>query len=289
MAGNTNLFNANKLKNDEFYTRYEDIENELQHYTKHFENKIVFCNCDDPKRSNFWKYFKDNFNDLNLKKLICTHYEKTKNSYKLEYDGVNTIKTELSGDGDFRSNECIETLKDIDIVVTNPPFSLFRDYVAQLMKYNKKFLIIGNQNAITYKEFFPLLKDNKVWLGYNHVKEFIRPDGTHQKFGNICWFTNLDFDKRHEILNLLKKYNSEDYPKYDNYDAINVGKVSDIPYDYYGPMGVPISFFDKYNPEQFEIIGNLGSYGVDGYSLASAIYIDGKKVFKRILIKRKIK
>ena len=150
MAGNTNLFNANKLKNDEFYTRYEDIENELQHYTKHFENKIVFCNCDDPKRSNFWKYFKDNFNNLNLKKLVCTHYEKTKNSYKLEYDGVNTIKIQLLGNGDFRSDECIEMLKDIDIVVTNPPFSLFRDYVAQLMKYNKKFLIIGNQNAITY-------------------------------------------------------------------------------------------------------------------------------------------
>lgn len=286
MSNNINLSNANKIKNDEFYTKYEDIENEIQYYKKHFENKIIYCNCDNPEKSNFWKYFKDNFKKLKLKQLISTHYIKDKKSYKLEFDGITFIKTKLKGNGDFRSNECIEILKEVDVIVTNPPFSLFREYIDQLNNYNKKFLIVGNQNSITYKNVFPLLKDDKVWIGYNHIKEFIKQDGSIQKFGNICWFTNLDINKKYDLIPLTRKYNSKDYPKYDNYNAINVGKISEIPCDYYEPMGVPISFMDKYNPNQFEILGNLGSYGVDGYSLASAIYINNKKVFKRILIKR---
>ena len=194
-----------------------------------------------------------------VKKLIATHFEDEKQSYKLEMwrdeAGVHSRIKTLQQNGDFRSPESIELLKEADIVVTNPPFSLFREYIAQLMEYDKKFLIIGNKNAITYKEFFPLLKDNKVWIGYNNVKEFRQPDGSMKKFGNIGWYTNLDIKKRHEELVLYKKYTPEEYPKYDNYDPINVDKVSDIPIDYDGVMGVPITFLDKYNPEQFEIMG----------------------------------
>lgn len=317
---NTNLQAAKKAKNDNFYTRMEDIIEELQHYTHHFKDKIVYCNC-DADWSNFWKYFHDNFHDLGLKKLIATHYEEKGLSYKLEYDGCEVKKEDLQGNGDFRSEECVELLKEADIVSTNMPFSLFRPFMAQLIEYNKKFVVIASMNAITYKEFFPLLKDNKVWLGYNSVKEFIKPDGSTQKFGNICWYTNLDIDKRHKELVLTKKYNPKDYPKYDNYDAIECNKVANIPADYFpcwyfcdkagvceyaqkrgigncsapcdcedscnGVIGVPITFLDKYSPDQFEIVGNLGSYGVDGYSLAPAIYVDGDKVFKRIAIQRK--
>lgn len=258
MAGKKALTAAKKAKNDEFYTQISDIEKELKHYKKHFENKIVFCNCDDPEWSNFWKYFSMNFDHLHLKKLIATHYEEKKQSYKLEMfrdeAGVHTEIKTLEQNGDFRSPESIELLKESDIVVTNPPFSLFREYVAQLMEYKKKFIIIGNKNAITYKEFFPLIKENKVWIGYNNVKEFKKPDGTIQKFGNIGWYTNLDISKIHEGVTLYKKYNATDYPKYDNYDAINIDKVNEIPEDYDGAMGVPITFLDKYNPEQFEII-----------------------------------
>jgi hypothetical protein len=274
MAKNSNLSKAKTAKNDEFYTQLSDVEKELKHYKEHFKDKIVFCNCDDPEWSAFWKYFHLNFNHLGLKKLISTHYVKEVNtentlfninpdafSYKMEYTGENDedisvgVKTKLNGNGDFRSDECIELLKECDIVVSNPPFSLFREYVAQLMEYNKKFLIIGNKNAITYKEFFPLLKDNKVWMGCNNVSEFMEPSGEIKKFGNIAWFTNLDIKKRHEKLILWKNYTTEEFPTYDNYDAINVDKVADIPVDYEGVMGVPITFLDKYNPEQFEIIG----------------------------------
>lgn len=288
MAGNnSNLGAAKRAKNDEFYTQLTDIEKELRHYRKHFEDKTVLCNCDDPFESNFFKFFVLNFKRLGLKKLIATCYE---GSAVAEYrDGkakpykavVTTVHdttgdggvdmedvrnlfelgenelVELEGDGDFRSEECLALLDEVDIVVTNPPFSLFREYVSVLMEHQKKFIVIGSQNAITYKEFFPLLKDDKVWLGSTHPKEFIQRNGTVKKFGNICWFTNLDIKKRHEELILVKKYagHEDEYPTYDNYDAIEVSKVADIPLDYDGAMGVPITFLDKYCPDQFEIIG----------------------------------
>ena len=261
---NKNLHKANKAKNDEFYTQLSDIENELGHYKKHFKNKIVFCNCDDPEESNFWNYFALNFEFLGLKKLVSTHYEKEKPSYKLEIvkdinkDGkinkLDTIKTPLKQNGDFRSPECIEIMREADFLVTNPPFSLFREYVAQLVEYKKKFIIIGNQNAITYKEIFKLIKDNKLWLGYTCPKEFLQPDDSIKKFGNICWFTNLKTKKRNEDLILHKVYDKEEYPKYDNYDAINVNKVKEIPMNYKGVVGVPITFLHKYNPKQFKIV-----------------------------------
>ena len=257
---NKHLTNAKKNKNDEFFTQLPDIENELRHYQNHFKNKVVFCNCDDPSFSNFWKYFHLNFQKLKLKKLISTHYSKEGSSYKMEYSGGNDsdrdvgIKTPLIENGDFRSQECIELLKKSDIVVTNPPFSLFREYVAQLTEHNKKFIIIGSLNAIAYKGISPLIKNNKLWLGYNYVKEFIQKDKTLKKFGNVIWFTNCSITKRLEKIQLTEIYTHEKYPKYDNYDAINVDKVNEIPKDYNGVMGVPISFLAKYSPTQFEII-----------------------------------
>ncbi|MBE6394922.1 MAG: modification methylase [Lentisphaerae bacterium] len=311
MAGKANLQHAQKAKQDEFYTQLTDIEKELRHYKDHFKGKTVFCNCDDPFESNFFKYFAMNFNFLGLKKLIATCYDGSpiagdelplfevessqpeKKAYKIEItevtdengDGAvdladvellirnhkNTL-TVLNGNGDFRSDECIELLKQADIVVTNPPFSLFREYVAQLVRYDKKFLIIGNVNSITYKEIFPLIKENRLWLGasiHSGDREFAVPDSyplnaagcrvdengkKYIRVKGVRWFTNLDYPQRHEDLDLYKRYTPEEYPKYDNYDAINVDKTSDIPYDYDGVMGVPITFFDKYNPEQFEII-----------------------------------
>lgn len=265
---------AKREKNDEFYTQFEDIEKELIYYKKQFKDKVIYCNCDNPHESNFFKYFIENFNDLGIKKLIATNYKsqyipvaykaeivEVKNTDKVFENPKNKLTT-LKGDGDFRSDECIELLKEADIVVTNPPFSLFREYVAQLMEYKKKFLIIGNKNALTYKEIFPLIKENKIWIGFNSPNEFIRPNGTITKnvAGLTRWFTNLEVSKRHENLTLYKKYNPEEYPKYDNYDAIEVSKVAEIPYDYEGAMGVPITFIDKYNPEQFEIIA-LGIVG----------------------------
>lgn len=265
---NSNLHAAKVAKNDEFYTRFEDINFEInlvEHgYRPFFKDKVVYCNCDDPEESNFWKFFKARFNGLKLKKLISTHYDQEgKSSYKLEYDGERVTKSELDGNGDFRSPECVELLKESDIVVTNPPFSLFREFVALLMKYEKKFVIIGSMNAITYKEIFPLIKDNKIWLGYTQPKIFIQPDGSEKKFGNILWFTNLEIPKRHEPMLLGGSYERGSkkgmFPKYDNYDAINVDKVCDIPEDYDGVMGVPITFLDKYCPEQFEIV-NANDY-----------------------------
>lgn len=262
---NSNLHAAKVAKNDEFYTRFEDINFEInlvEHgYRPFFKDKIVYCNCDDPEESNFWKFFKARFNGLKLKKLISTHYDQEgKSSYKLEYDGERVAKTELDGNGDFRSPECVKLLKESDIVVTNPPFSLFREFVALLMKYEKKFVIIGNKNAITYKEIFPLIKDNKIWLGYTSPNEFIIPGGeiTKQVTGLCRWFTNLEIPKRHEPMLLGGSYERGSkkgmFPKYDNYDAINVDRVCDIPEDYEGVMGVPITFLDKYCPEQFEIV-----------------------------------
>lgn len=314
--GNKNLSRAKNAKNDEFYTRLEDIQEELYRYEKHFKDKVIFCNCDDPYESNFWFYFHKKFKSLGLKKLISTHYNKGKKSFKLEYTGGSDddimvgVKTDLKGDGDFRSDECIEILKEADIVVTNPPFSEVRTYIAQLMEYNKKFLIICNQNALTYKEVFPLFKDNKIWIGYNKPKEFYVPENTKErknivrnaegklvaKFGNILWFTNLDIDKRHHLLDLVFFYedNPEKYPKYDNYDAIEVSKVADIPADYEGVMGVPITFLDKYSPEQFEIL-DANNYRKDNFTKIKAHglikdadgSVNGRNKYARILIKNK--
>lgn len=259
MSRNDNFSAAKRAKNDEFYTQREDIGAELLHYMPHFKDKVVYCNCDDPDKSEFWKFFESVFDKWGLKKLIATHYNPGAESYSYEIGADHrVVKTLLPCNGDFRSAACVELLKEADIVVTNPPFSLFREYVALLMKYEKKFLIIGSMNAITYKEIFPLLKDNKIWLGYHHPKRFIQPDGTVRSFGNILWYTNLDIEKRHEPLDLHENHyigNEDKYPKYDNYDAINVDKVADIPCDYYECIGVPITFLEKYCPEQFKIVG----------------------------------
>lgn len=299
-ASNTNLNKAAKVKNDEFYTLISDIEKELKHYKEQFRDKTVYCNCDDPFESNFFKYFAANFNELQLKRLITTSYKPspiantqlalfgeakeikpkgrpkiTANKFiinevsDIDGDGAFDLRdvaeqlkanknnewAPLKGEGDFRGQESIELLKQADIIVTNPPFSLFREYVAQLVEHDKKFLIIGNDNARTYKEIFKLIKENKLWPGYERVKEFKQPDNTTKKFGNVGWLTNLDVAKRHDFLMLYKKYSPEVFPKYDNYDAIEISKVSEIPMDYDGVMGVPITFLDRYNPEQFEILG----------------------------------
>lgn len=285
--GNKNLGKAKNAKNDEFYTQISDIEKELVHYKDHFRDKVIFCNCDDPEESNFWKYFMLNFQHLGLKKLISTHYHEEESTYKLEYDGENIVRTELEQNGDFRSPEAIEILEESQIICTNPPFSKFIDYINQLVEYDKKFLIIGNANAITYKDVFPLLRENKVWLGYSpRGMDFLLPNGDLKNV-NACWFTNLEHSKRHEEIILYKKYTPEEYPKYDNYDAINIDKVKDIPNEYYKPMGVPITFMDKYNPEQFEIVG-LDRYTAPKKVLVGGrLAIDGKPKYARILIKRK--
>jgi hypothetical protein len=267
MATNANLYKAKAAKNDEFYTQLTDVSNELMHYKQHFKDKIVYCNCDDPTWSAFWKYFHLNFKALGLKKLISTHYDKNEPTYKMEYTGgndndieVGTI-TPLEGNGDFRNQECLDLMDESDIVVTNPPFSLAREYLACLVEHEKKFLIVGDINWIPYKEVFPLVKSNSIWLGNCSVKEFVQPDGTIKKFGNKLWFTNLDHKKRHEKLILWKNYSPEEYPTYDNYDAIEVSKITDLPVDFDGVMGVPITYLDKHNPEQFEILGYTGGLG----------------------------
>ncbi len=326
---NRNLHAAKSSKKDEFYTQLSDIEKELKHYKDHFKGKVVLCNCDDPRVSNFFHYFSHNFEDLGLKKLITTCYKNQNRDLFSEHNSESAIYLEyngdrdgnkvpdpeeigiihLNGDGDFRSDECIELLKQADIVVTNPPFSLFGEYVSQAVEKNRKFLIIGSQNAITYKEVFGLIRENKVWLGYSHPVAFIVPDdyemrevrswrdadGTNwRSLGNACWFTNLDIAKRHEYLIPYKNYHPEEYPEYDNYFAIEVGKVADIPIGYEGVMGVPITFLDKYNPEQFEIVGS--DYEVKQGLLPEIVkpdwggkidrgYIDGKRKYARILIR----
>ena len=304
---NENLNKAKAAKNDEFYTRLEDIEKELGHYTEHFKGKVVYCNCDDANRSNFFKYFSTNFQKLGLKKLITSGLKIDGTKDRTDGTGIVAIQKGddidiYDGNGDFRSEECIEFLKEADIVVTNPPFSLFREYVAQLMQYGKKFLIIGSMNAITYKEIFPYIKNNELWLGITSVKDFIQPNGEIKKFGNICWLTNLEHKKRNEELILYKSYNPTEYPKYDNYNAIEVSKVAEIPMDYEGVMGVPISFLDKYCPNQFEII-----WQASGNTKASApkdiltklnyiphkddrggcTIVNGKRTYGRILIRKR--
>ena len=315
-AQNKNLNQAKTNKKDEFYTQLSDIERELKYYKQHFKNKVVYCNCDDPRVSNFFHFFSYNYEKLGLKKLIATCYKNqnmdlfsqndSEQAIYLEYTGDKNgnnvpdpseigIKT-LKGDGDFRSKECIELLKQADIVVTNPPFSLFRDYVAQLIEFDKKFVIVGHQNAITYKEIFPLIKDNKLWLGYGfkggaghfineHYEDYAtatdRKEGMIRVSG-VHWFTNLEINKRHEDLILYKNYTREEYPKYDNYDAIEVSKTKDIPVDYDGVMGVPITFMDKYNPDQFEILGATESEG-KGFSNVSQRPTPFKKIIKKTL------
>ena len=295
MAKNTNLSNAKKAKNDEFYTRLADIEKELNEYDPTvFKDKTIFCNCDDATSSNFWVFFHMNFNRLGLKKLITTHYNMDgSSSYAMTYDSKDPkddidfdkgTKIQLKGNGDFRSDECIDLLKQSDMVVTNPPFSLFREYIAQLDQYNKQFIVIGNKNAITYKEIFPLIKDNKLWLGFSQPKEFDTPNGMTKKVNGLTrWFTNVDTKKRHHKLETVYRWRKRKekypdlYPKYDNYAAIEVGKVLQIPLDYDGIMGVPITFLDKYNPDQFEILGLSGKVG---YGLCSNKFYDDYKEAK---------
>ena len=365
MAGNSDLKKANKAKKDEFYTQLADIEIEMKHYRKHFKDKVVFCNCDDPYESNFFKYFAMNFNFLGIKKLVATCYigspivgeqfeqlsifdilpneENTPKRfpYKIEITEVIDINGDgavdltdveyllrnkknslslLGGDGDFRSPECVEILKQADIVVTNPPFSLFREFVAQLVEYDKQFIIIGNVNSMICKEIFPLVKENKLWMGYSiHSgdREFRVPDDypleaagyriddkgkKYIRVKGVRWYTNLDYIERHTDIDLWKKYTPEEYPKYDNYNAINVDVTADIPEDYFGIMGVPITFLDKYNPDQFEIVwqasGNtracapaeiLQELGYEPHKedRGGCGVINGKRVYSRILIRRK--
>ena len=308
---NKNMHAAKRAKNDEFYTQMPDIERELIHYREHFKDKVVYCNCNDSNSSNFFKFFGMNFNSLGLRKLITTGYTLGGQAVKIEitevkdFTGDGRIGLEdveyflehdedalvlLEGDGDFRSEECIALLEEADITVTNPPFSLFREYVTQLIEYDKRFLIIGSLNAITYKEIFPLLKEDKMWLGYTNPKSFLQPDGSIKKFGNILWYTNLEHDKRNEELILYKKYTPEEYPQYDNYEAIEVSRTANIPLNYAGVMGVPITFLTKHNPEQFEIIGCSYSYGEPkGYHFDEKgfnVSVDGKEVYKRLFIQR---
>lgn len=317
-SANANLHKAKDAKNDEFYTQLTDVAKELMHYKAHFKDKIVLCNCDDPTWSAFWKYFHLNFAELGLKKLISTHYDREESTYKMEYTGGDDndievgVKTPLESNGDFRNQECLDLLDECDIVVTNPPFSEYRSYVATLIAHDKKFIIWSNNNSITYKEIFPLLKNNKMWLGYtaNKTLTFRIPDyyekwdekettkmndGHHYaKVPAISVFTNLNIAKRHEKLILWKQYTPEEYPKYGNYDAINVNKVSEIPCDYDGVMGVPITFMDSYNSEQFELIGMAEDNG-KGYSGEASKWdgknphclVNGKAMYKRIFIRKK--
>ena len=300
IVDHTLLDKAKVNKKDEFYTQLIDIEKEMIHYTKHFRNKIVYCNCDNPELSNFWKYFYEHFMELGLRGLYATFYGVGASLH--QYDGENVVITPLLGDGDFRSDECIQILEQSDVVVTNPPFSLFREYISQLDLYNKDYLIISNINAITYKEVFPLIQANKAWLGVcfgRGISGFIVPD-SYELYGtettvhengdriispnNCMWLTSLDNEKRHQPIELVKKYegNEEAYPFYDNYCGINVNRTQDIPADYMGAMGVPITFLNKYDPEQFEII--KFRKGDDDKDLR----VNGKAPYFRILIKRKI-
>ena len=328
---NRSLHAAKATKQDEFYTQLSDIEKELVHYKRHFKNKTVLCNCDDPRVSNFFKYFLNNFEVLHLKKLITTCFQndkpdlfsqhKSDKGIYFEYSGeqrgnrlpdpAKITPRELKHDGDFRSEECVNLLKQADIVVTNPPFSLFREYVTQLVESGRKFLCIGNQNAISYKEIFSLIKENKIWLGYTHPVAFIVPDhyemravrswrdadGTNwRSLGNACWFTNLDIRKRHDELITVAEYDPTKHPTFDNYKAVEVSRYKDIPKDYDGVMGVPVTFLEYYNPEQFEIVGS--DYEVKQGLLPELVneqwtgkvdrgYVKGKRLFARILIRRK--
>lgn len=296
IKSNTNLNTAKRAKCDEFYTQYCDIEKELIHYKDKFVGKVVYCNCDDYTKSNFTKYFKDNFSELKLKKLISTGL----NAKYYEYDGEVEIVKDLTSNGDFCSEECTSILKQSDIVVTNPPFSLFRKYISHLLEHSKKFLIVGNMNGINYQEVFPYVKNNELWLVYRnlgsdfffHVPEYYKEELMTTKtqgggwriingvvmarVANACWYTNLDNKNHNKFLELTQTYQECKYPKYDNHDAIEIPKISEIPMDYDGVMGVPITFLGKYCPEQFEIVGD-----------AKTPIIGGKKIYKRLLVRKK--
>lgn len=355
MAGNSNLTDSARNKQDEFYTNLSLIENELKHYKQHFKNKIVLCNCDDPYESNFFKYFSMNFNTLGLKKLICTCYasspvigeelsyyvrsdgqlsflpsadnkpaEKEKHPYKVEITSVTDVNgdgrtdladveflmkntkntmTLLEGNGDFRSSECIELMKQADIIVTNPPFSLFRDFISLLVKYKKKYLIIGNLNNVTYKEVLPLVTNNKAWIGYNTGHFWFRVPNSYEakktdfkidengvkwrRMGNICWYTNLDIEKRHENMVLYQNYDPALYPHYLNFDGIEVSKTKNIPIDYDGYMGVPITFLGKYNPDQFELLGLDKQFTTDNGRFRIKKAGKDKTLYARLVIRRK--
>ncbi|MDE0638443.1 MAG: adenine-specific methyltransferase EcoRI family protein [Candidatus Poribacteria bacterium] len=323
MPRNQSLHAANRAKYDEFYTQLSDIEKELEHYEEHFRGKTVYCNCDDPTISNFFLYFRLKFEFLGLKRLITTCYKNPKpdlfskhdmeTAVGLEYLGNGTEPTPfpLKEDGDFRSKESIELLEQADIVVTNPPFSLFRKYIAQLIEYDKKFVVIGSMNAIAYKEVFPLIKSGRLWLGHgpsgkdmlfdvpeDYRQELVRSKKEGSAYRRVDgvikallrtarWFTNLDHKKRHEDLILYKKYSPDEYPKYDNYDAINVSETADIPRDYAGEMGVPISFLDKHNPDQFEIIGMDRPLMTELTGKQSRFKINGKEIYVRIVIRNR--
>jgi hypothetical protein len=290
MGKNSNLHSAKRVKNDEFYTQIEDVEKECCHYVQHFIGKKILCNCNDQKYTAFKDYFKINYKTLQLRELICTSFEKDGHGELYRYDGENEHIFQMTGNGGFNTPEGIELIKEADIIVTNPPFSLFREFVATLEQYGKKYLVIGNMNAITYKEIFPLIKENKMWLGFNasgHNLTFITNEN-EQKDVTSVWFTNLDHNKRHEPLDLYKHYTPEEYPKYDNYDAINVDKVCDIPIGYNGVMGVPITFLKKYCPEQFEIIG-IDRYVENNPNYGHRFTINDKEKYARILIKQKTK
>jgi hypothetical protein len=296
-CNNSNLHTAKKAKNDEFYTRYDDIEAEVMKYRKYFKDKVVYLPCDDPaeKKSEFWSFFVNNFDAFGIKKLIATHYDENGKTYKIWIDRDNSgdgyiddadaLQEELIGNGDFRSPECVEILQECDIVCTNPPFSLFREFVSLIMTHQKKFLIIGNQNAFTYKEIFSLIKTNQIWTGYNMVKKFYQPDGSIKEFGNVCWFTNMQTSKRIEELVCTKSFSTTNYAEYDNYEAIEVSRVANIPKDYSGVMGVPITFIDKYNPEQFEIL-SCSAFSDPEFFGCGALYVNGRKTYARVLVKR---
>ena len=296
-AKNINLHKAKKEANDEFYTQYEDIAKEIEHYKEHLKGKVVYCNCDIPHFSNFHKYFLDNFKELELKKLIVTGYSKDGNGKCSIYDGEKSVDYDLLGDGDFRGDECVDMLQKADVVITNPPFSLFREFIKVVVDNGKDFIVVGSKNAITYKDVFPLLMDDKMFIGATNISNFIVTekdtstkntfikDGVkYAKFGNIGWFTSFNV-RENEYLELNMEYFNLGYPKYDNYEIINVDKVKDIPKDYYGIMGVPITFLDKYNSKQFEILGianNVRYIGLECYTV-----IKENPVYNRILIKRK--
>lgn len=334
---NQSLNKAKDAKQDEFYTQLSDIERELRHYKSHFKEKVVYCNCDDPRVSNFFHFFSYNFEKIGLKKLITTCYKSqncdlfsqgdSERAIMLDYTGEKNGNfapessaigiQRLEGDGDFRSAESVELLRQSDIVVTNPPFSLFREYVSQLIAYDKKFLIVGNQNAVCYKEVFDLIKDNRIWLGHksgdmafkvpdhyeSRATRYWEDEGGQKwrSLGNACWFTNLDIFKRHTDLILYKTYTPENYPTYVNYDGIEVSKTADIPIDYDGPMGVPITFLDKYNPDQFEILGSSRTLGKPMSEIAEKgsylqggprFYLDNgngthRRLYDRIVIRNK--
>ena len=308
MSNNSNLHKAKKAKNDEFYTQLSDIENALRHYRGHLRGKVVYCNCDDARESNFVRYFQINFDELGLKKLIATGYRKNCRGVKLVYD-INHKEANaelLEGDGDFRSEECVKLLDEADIVVTNPPFSIIDEYLDQLVKHGKKFLFIGPLMMMMRKSAFDLVKTEKMWPGLTWVKEFKTDDGETQKFGNIVWYTNLDHEKRHEELICVEKYSPEKYPAYANYpNAVEVGKIANIPVDYYGEMGVTVSYLMKHNPDQFEIVGGARwlatkmadmGWPKDSYVPGGvAFYLDEstptkrryRRLFGRVVIKRR--